>query len=52
MIEVPMAVADSCSNAQVRMATRDIRQLLRLSFQMVKAEGKDLDLETLKECAV
>lgn len=34
------------------MAPRDIRQLLRLSFQMVKAEGKDLDLETLKECAV
>lgn len=45
-------LAKAASEHFVGMAPRDIRQLLRLSFQMVKAESRELDLETLKECAV
>lgn len=45
-------LAKAASEHFLGMAPRDIRQLLRLSFQMVKAESRELDLETLKECAV
>lgn len=35
-----------------RMAPRDIRQLLRLSYQIAEADGRELSIELLRECAV
>lgn len=46
------ALAQEASEYFDGMAPRDIRQLLRLSYQISKADHRALDLELLKECAV